>query len=191
MRRPGALAAILCALGAALAAPASSAAAPNLQPAGLRPTPDRYPGFATTKDVPIVMRDGIRLYADVYRPARADGKPAPGRFPVILTQDPYNKNETATIGVDPLFVKHGYVQVIVDVRGTGSSEGSWDSFGLAEQHDSYDLARWSVSRRWSNGKLVLYGPSYMAINQFFTAAQHPPWHQSIFPTVPAEDVYRV
>src|SRR5437764_8378533 len=136
------------------------------------------------------MRDGIRLYADVYRPARADGKPAPGRFPVILTQDPYNKNQSATAGVDPLFVKHGYVQVFVDVRGTGSSEGSWGSFGQAEQHDSYDLARWSVTRPWSNGKLVLYGPSYMAINQFFTAAQHPPGLKAIFPIVPAEDVYR-
>jgi uncharacterized protein len=190
MRGPVRFAATFCAIGAALAAPASSAAAPNLQPRGLRPGPDRYPGIATTKDVPIVMRDGIRLYADVYRPARADGKPAPGRFPVILTQDPYNKNQSATIGVDPLFVKHGYVQVIVDVRGTGSSEGSWDSFGLAEQHDSYDLARWSVSRRWSNGKLVLYGPSYMAINQFFTAAQHPPGLKAMFPIVPGEDVYR-
>ena len=142
MRRPAALAAILCALSAALAAPASSAGAPDLQPRGLRPGPDRYLGVATTKDVPIVMRDGIRLYADVYRPARADGKPAPGRFPVILTQDPYNKNQSATAGVDPLFVKHGYVQVIVDVRGTGSSEGMWDSFGPREQRDGYELAQW-------------------------------------------------
>src|SRR2546423_11183655 len=105
MRRPAARAATLCALGAPLAAPASSAAAPDLQPSGLRPGPDRYPGVAATKDVPIVMRDGTRLYADVYRPARADGKPAAGRFPVILTQDPYNKNETAVIKADPLFVQ--------------------------------------------------------------------------------------
>src|SRR5436190_7482806 len=184
----GRLAAMLV-LGAVLIAPATSAAAPNLQPAGLKPGPDRYPRVSTTKDVPIVMRDGTRLYADVHRPARANGSPARGRFPVILTQDPYNKNESSVIGVDPLFVKHGYVQVIVDVRGTGSSEGDWDSFGIAEQRDSYDLARWSVSRRWSSGKLVLYGPSYMAINQFFTAAQHPPGLRAIFPIVPAEDVY--
>src|SRR5436190_17369242 len=185
----GRLAAMLV-LGAVLIAPATSAAAPNLQPAGLKPGPDRYPRVSTTKDVPIVMRDGTRLYADVHRPARANGSPARGRFPVILTQDPYNKNESATVGVDPLFVKHGYVQVIVDVRGTGTSEGSWDSFGEAEQRDSYDLSRWSVSRPWSSGKLVLYGSSYMAINQFFTAAQHPPGLKAMFPIVPAEDVYR-
>ena len=109
---------------------------------------------------------------------------------MILTQDPYNKNETAVIGADPLFVRHGYVQVIVDVRGTGSSEGSWDSFGTAEQRDSYDISRWSVSQPWSDGRLVLYGPSYMAINQIFTAAQHPPGLRAIFPIVPAEDTYR-
>src|SRR3982751_3594904 len=91
-------------IAVALAVPAHAAAAPDLQPAGLRPGPARYPGVATTKDVPIVMRDGTKLYADVYRPARADGTPAPGRFPVILTQDPYAKNESSVIGVDPLFI---------------------------------------------------------------------------------------
>jgi uncharacterized protein len=185
------LAAFSAALTAvALAVPAHAAATPNLQPAGLEPGPARYPGIATTKDVPIVMRDGTKLYADVYRPARADGTAAPGRFPVILTQDPYAKNESSVIGVDPLFISHGYVQVIVDVRGTGVSEGNWDSFGAAEQHDSLELARWSTRRRWASGDLVLYGPSYMAINQFFTAAQHPKGLRAIFPIVPAEDVYR-
>src|SRR5256714_2348046 len=190
MRRLAALAWVACGLAGGVVGPERAAAAPDVRPAARKPGPSRYPRVATTKDVAIVMRDGTKLYADVYRPARADGKPAPGRFQVILTQDPYNKNESATVGVDPLFVKHGYVQVIVDVRGTGSSEGSWDSFGEAEQRDSYDLSRWSVSRPWSNGKLVLYGPSYMAINQFFTAAQHPRGLKAIFPIVPAEDVYR-
>jgi putative CocE/NonD family hydrolase len=179
-----------CALGALLALPAASAAAPDLQPAGLRPGPPRYAGMATTKDVPIVMRDGTKLYADVNRPALAGGKPAPGRFPVILTQNPYNKNNASFLGADPLFVRRGYVQVVVDVRGTGSSEGNWDSFGAAEQRDSGELARWSVTRPWSSGDLVLYGPSYMAINQIFTAAQHPRGLRAIFPIVPAEDVYR-
>src|SRR4051812_5417453 len=173
-----------------LAAAVPAFAAPNLQPRGLTPGPARHAGVATSKDVPIVMRDGTKLFADVHRPARADGKPAPGRFPVILTQDPYAKNETAVIGADPLFIRRGYVQVIVDVRGTGSSEGNWDSFGAAEQRDSLEIARWTTRQGWSSGDLVLYGPSYMAINQIFTAAQHPKGLRAIFPIVPAEDVYR-
>ncbi|MFL5781321.1 MAG: CocE/NonD family hydrolase [Thermoleophilaceae bacterium] len=180
--------AALAALMLAVAVPA--AASPNLQPRGLRPAPAKYAGVATTKDVPIVMRDGTKLFADVHRPARADGSPEPGRFPVILTQDPYAKNESTVIGADPLFIRRGYVQVIVDVRGTGSSEGNWDSFGAAEQRDSLEIARWTTRQRWSSGDLVLYGPSYMAINQIFTAAQHPKGLRAIFPIVPAEDVYR-
>src|SRR3954470_21414189 len=101
-RRP----AFLLALAAlTLAVPARAAATPNLQPSGLKPEPARYAGVATTKDVAIVMRDGTKLYADVHRPARADGKPGPGRFPVILTQNPYAKNESAVLGADPLFIR--------------------------------------------------------------------------------------
>src|SRR3954470_17421998 len=99
----------------ALAVPAAASAAPDLYPAGLKPGPTRYAGVATTKDVPIVMRDGTKLFADVHRPAGSDGKPAAGRFPVILTQNPYAKNQSAVIGRDPLFIRRGYVQVIVDV----------------------------------------------------------------------------
>jgi len=102
------------------------AATPSaLAPRSFDPGPGSYPGVSTTRDVPIVMRDGTRLYADVSRPAAADGSPAPGRFPVILTQTPYNKNSSGAssqlTGSDPLFPTHGYVQVAVEVRGTGSS----------------------------------------------------------------------
>lgn len=37
------------------------------------------------KDVPAKMRDGVTLYADVYRPD------ADGEFPVLLTRLPYSK----------------------------------------------------------------------------------------------------
>jgi uncharacterized protein len=187
--------AALCAL-ALLCVPATTSAATSasLAPKSLDPGPAQYPGVSTTKDVPIVMRDGTKLFADVHRPAAADGSPAPGRFPVVLTQNPYNKNAAAGLGglggTDDLFPTHGYVQVIVDVRGTGSSEGSWDSFGPAEQADSMDISRWIAAQPFSDGDLVLYGASYMGINQILTAAQHPPGLKAIFPIIPAEDVYR-
>jgi putative CocE/NonD family hydrolase len=187
--------AALCAL-AALALPAAAPAATpaSLAPKSFDPGAARHPGVNTTHDVPIVMRDGTRLYADVRVPARADGSPAPGRFPVILTQTPYNKNSAGAssqlAGADDLFPTHGYVHVIVDVRGTGSSEGTWDSFGPAEQADAMDIARWIAAQAFSDGDLVLYGASYMGINQILTAAQHPPGLKAIFPIIPAEDVYR-
>ena len=173
----------------------SLARASDLSPKSFDPGPDQYPKVYKAHDVPITMRDGTKLYADVYRPADASGKPAPGRFPVVLTQTPYNKNSAGSAGgvlagYAPLLITHGYVQVVVDVRGTGSSEGEWSSFAPEEQRDGYDLARWSTTQPFSNGDLLTYGASYMAINQFLTAAQHPPGLKAMFTTIPMSDAYR-
>jgi uncharacterized protein len=182
-------AAVLLALAAL---PAAAARAAEFDP-----SPPTYPNVAVTHDVPITMRDGTRLYADVYRPADTAGQPAPGHFPVILTQTPYNKASAAfggTVGQlagrDDVFVQHGYVQVVVDVRGTGGSEGAWDSFGADEQRDYVDTAAWATSQPFSDGRLATYGESYMAIDQLLLAAQKPPGLKAIFPIIPGEDVYR-
>jgi putative CocE/NonD family hydrolase len=166
----------------ALAAPAAHA---------WEPRPAEY-GVAKETNVPITMSDGVRLFADVLRPAGPDGTPADGRFPVILTQTPYNKNSPQLNFQNDYLVQRGYVQVIADVRGTGGSEGMWDSFGEREQRDGYELAQWvhSKERPWSNGRVGLFGASYGAINQIFTAAQHPDGLKAIYPIVPASDTYR-
>ncbi len=148
-------------------------------------------GVALTRDVAVRMSDGVRLAADVYRPADASGRPVPGRFPVVLTQTPYNKNGPLSFAADHL-VSRGYVQVIVDVRGTGSSEGTWRAFGRREQRDGVELVEWSASaeRSWSDGRVALHGTSYGAINQLLTAARQPRGLKAIFPVVPLADVYR-
>ena len=181
-----------------LAAPTTAAPRPSAGAAttasttaasGWRARPASY-GVHVTQDVPVTMSDGTVLRVDVYRPARADGSPVDRRFPVILTQTPYNK---AALGFrNDYLVQRGYVQVVADVRGTGSSEGQWASFDADEQRDGAELARWAHSRTrpWSNGDVGLWGVSYAAINQFFTAAQRPPGLKAMFPIVPAGDVYR-
>ncbi|WP_052352756.1 CocE/NonD family hydrolase [Neobacillus dielmonensis] len=145
---------------------------------------EEYSSYTTMKDVKITMRDGIVLYADVHIPEGT------GPFPVILTQTPYNKNTPVSYHKNEYLVKRGYVHVAVDVRGTGSSQGTWDSFGIAEQQDGKELVEWAASQPWSDGKVGLYGPSYMGINQFFTAAQHPKGLKALFPIVPMADEYR-
>ena len=131
-------------------------------------------------DLEITMRDGTILVADVHRP---DAK---GRFPVLLSQTPYGKGSAA----NDYFVERGYVHVAVDVRGTGDSEGVWESFGLAEQGDGYELVEWAARQPWSNGRVGTWGASYLAINQLLTAAHRPPHLKATFPIVPMADAYR-
>src|SRR5205085_3471068 len=97
-----------------------------------KPRPATY-GINKTTNVPITMDDGVVLKADVLRPAAKDGSAAPGRFPVLLTQTPYNKNSPSLNFENDYLVQRGYIQVIVDVRGTGSSGGQWASFSPREQ----------------------------------------------------------
>src|SRR5579875_1349790 len=95
---------------------------PNGRQAAWKARPATY-GVAKQTGVEITMDDGTKLEADVLRPAGSDGQPAKGRFPVILTQTPYNK-EAPDLGMEnDYMVERGYIQVLVDVRGTGSSEG--------------------------------------------------------------------
>jgi uncharacterized protein len=177
---------LLALLAALLTTPALAA------PAGADvawPAYDRPAQYATVtdKDVPITMRDGTVLRANVLRPD------APGRFPVLVTQTPYNKDGgviTALGGQFTEMVKRGYVQVVVDVRGTGSSGGSWDSFGPAEQQDGYEVVEWAAAQGWSDGNVGLNGPSYMGLTQLYTAALRPPHLKAIFPIVPMADGYR-
>src|SRR3954471_14842183 len=131
----------------------------------------------TDKDVPITMRDGTVLRANVTRPD------APGRFPVLLTQTPYGKDGAVILALGAqadALVQRGYVQITVDVRGTGASAGSWDSFGPAEQRDGYDLVEWAARQPWSDGGVGLDGPSYMGLTQLYTSALRPPHLKVIF-----------
>ena len=156
-------------------------------PAGWSPRPATY-GVAETRDVPLRMSDGVILSANLFRPAGPTGQPAPGRFPVLVVQTPYNKDEQ-----DPhssYLVERGYVDVVVDVRGTGSSGGVFSSFDARSQQDSKELVAWAAAQPWSTGQVGLHGESYYAINQLLTAAQDPPALKAIFPVVPTGDQYR-
>jgi len=168
-------------------APAASAWAPG---------PERY-GEAVTYDVPITMRDGVVLRADIYRPANPDGTPAKGPFPVLLSETPYGK-EAVAAGLDivaghrPYLVKRGYIQALVDVRGQGGSQGSFQLFGPDEQADSREVVAWASKLPDSTGVVGMTGESYLGIVQLFAAAAVGPGSplKAIFPIVTAADPYR-
>ena len=128
----------------------------------------------------VTMSDGVKLAVDVYRPIKGGGQPASGRFPVILSQTPYGKRSATTTqsmgpgfggdGFYPYLVQRGYINVVADVRGTGSSDGDFQLFGPREMRDGVQLVRWAARLPGSSGPLGLAGSSYVGLNQIFTAA---------------------
>ena len=135
-------------------------------------------------DVPVPMRDGTTLYADIYRP---DG---PGPFPVILQRTPYDK--TAPLSMNPLdplkSARNGYAAVIQDTRGRYSSEGEFYCF-RDEINDGYDTVEWAASQPWSSGKVGMYGASYVGATQWLAALARPPHLTTIVPNVTASNYH--
>ncbi len=175
----------------------AAAPAPVLRAGAWKPRPATYPATVTRTDLAIPMSDGTVLRGDITLPATAAGTAAPGRFPVIVTITAYNKSVLSSAGDlggpgPDYLVRRGYAQLTVDARGTGSSEGTWGAFSARENKDGAEVVEWAASkaRPWSNGSVGMRGPSYMGINQIFTAAQRPRGLKAIFPQVPAGDVYR-
>jgi putative CocE/NonD family hydrolase len=126
------------------------------------------------------MRDGVLLRADVYRP-RADG-----RFPVLLQRTPYDKRNTAQFAFDA--AAHGFVAIVQDVRGRYSSEGEWYPF-RHESNDGYDTVEWAASLPYSNGKVGMWGGSYVGATQMLAAIAHPPHLAGICPVVTASNYH--
>jgi putative CocE/NonD family hydrolase len=148
-------------------------------------TTDPVTDYTKTADVRVKMPDGVSLDTDEYVPTR--GCPCP----VIVIQTPYRKSGSAVGMFNPYFPSHGYAEIVVDVRGTGSSEGYWTSFGPPEQRDGAVIVQYAARRPFSNGRIGLAGVSYAAINQFLTVEQ--PGTEAvkaIFPIVPMSDPYR-
>ncbi|WP_250149548.1 CocE/NonD family hydrolase [Mycolicibacter acidiphilus] len=144
------------------------------------------------------MPDGVTLRADIHYPTvPSTGLPADGPFPVLLSMTPYGKlapPPAAQIGggPTPYLIKRGYIEVMVDVRGTGASGGSFEMFGPDQASDGVELVRWASTLPNASGRVGMFGISYLAINQLFTAAAvgaDSPL-KAIFPVMAANDFYR-
>ncbi len=164
-------------------------------------------GTASKNDISIEGAGGTKIRVNEIYPTTASGKPASGRFPVLLTMTPYGKGQggsskpgsaaspsagAVTGGSDNYLVQRGYIEVVEDVRGTGDSNGSWGLFDPVQQQDAIKVLHWAAKLPHSNGRVGTYGPSYLGIDQLLLAGavgRHSPL-KAIFPMVPANDIYR-
>ncbi|WP_240505355.1 CocE/NonD family hydrolase [Nocardia mangyaensis] len=94
------------------------------------------------------------------------------------------------LGVDRALIRSGYTVVVADVRGTGLSQGKWDTLGAREQLDTREVIDWAATQPWSNGRIGMSGGSYSGINQLRAAENAPAALQAIFPVEPGSDLMR-
>ncbi|CAF3623779.1 unnamed protein product [Fusarium graminearum] len=161
-------------------------------------------------DVAFKMRDGVTLYADIYRPPQSDEP-----VPAIICWSPFGKKFNGlmslslmvpwNLGIPPKtlsglekfeapdpndWVPRGYAIVNIDSRGSGDSEGVMAIMGTQEAEDGYDSIESIAKLPWCNGSVGLAGNSHLAIIQWFIAALRPPSLKAIAPWEGCGDLYR-
>lgn len=163
-------------------------------------------------DVEIRMRDGARLYADIYRSPETS---ASNKVPALLGFSPFGKKFSGlamlnmmtpwNVGVpvghlsglekfespDPAeWIPRGYAIISADTRGTGDSDGPVVIMGTQEGEDGYDMVEGLAKMDWCNGAVGMVGNSHLAITQYFCAATQPPSLKAIAPWEACSDLYR-
>jgi len=136
--------------------------------------------IVVTQNVKMKTRDGVTLYADIYHLA-GDGK-----YPVLLQRTPYDKRNAGIFGRTA--ASRGYLVVVQDVRGRYTSEGEWYPF-KHETEDGFDTVEWAAALLNSNGKVGMFGGSYVGATQMLAAVGHPPHLAGICPVVTASNYH--
>lgn len=145
--------------------------------AGFAPAAARAAEPVAICNAPIPMSDGVTLRANVFLPK------AEGRFPVVLTVTGYNKDTNNPLGLpgcgsssaiasgNTKLLDKGIGIMLLDDRGTGASEGRWDSWGQRTQDDYAEVLDWIQAQKWSDGKVGMNGTSYMGITSLLVTEQ--------------------
>lgn len=143
------------------------------------------------ESVYVPVRDGTRLAMNIYRAAR-DGVPVATPQPVVFAFTPYRARfhdangklvELAQFGSGghTSLLDHGYVLAVADIRGKGASFGARRGFqDRTEAQDGHDLVQWLAAQPWSNGRVGMYGCSYLGGTTVHVATARPPALRAIF-----------
>ena len=129
------------------------------------------------------MDDGVAVYLEVTRP---NGK---RQYPTILEASPYHgtladrdgtrilpepRDENGfPLGLTRYFAPRGYAVVMMDLRGTGKSQGCLDHIGPRDDKDLKAVVEWAAKQPWSNGRVGMTGHSYVGSTPSRAAAPDP------------------
>src|ERR1051326_8512134 len=119
--------------------------------------PDYLRDVRVIRNVPVRMRDGVELATTVVLP-RAEGK-----YPAVLVRTAYARG-----GADVSFAQRGLALVTQDCRGRYASGGNFRPW-VNEPNDGCDTLDWIGAQPWSNGKVGMFGDSYLGGTQFAVA----------------------
>ena len=130
------------------------------------------------RNLPISLADGTVLAGDMYRPD--DDRP----HPVLLNFYPYRKDDIIASLFDATrrrFVERGYADLLVDMTGTGGSEGKYgESFNFKrEGRDAAEVVEWAAAQEWCDGNVGVWGVSYGGFMAFASACEKPPHLKAI------------
>ncbi|HEY2508359.1 MAG TPA: CocE/NonD family hydrolase, partial [Streptosporangiaceae bacterium] len=137
--------------------------------------------LTVTCDAAIPMRDGTVLRAVIYRRAER------GSFPVLLVRSPYGEQMLRGAPVLPA-IDAGFAVVLQHCRGTGTSDGDFTPFE-AEADDGIDTIEWCARQEWSDGRIAMWGMSYLGMVQFAAAVRAPAALRSLAPIVTPADYH--
>ena len=145
----------------------------------------------TLQEAWIPMPDGVRLSADLFLP---QGGKAGERFPVLLEYLPYRKVEDRgrNHALYSYFVQRGYAVARVDIRGTGSSEGTLVEYEYSEQEqrDAESVIDWLSQQAFSTGNVGMFGISWGGFNSIHLAMRRPPALKAIVAIMATDDMFQ-
>ncbi len=126
------------------------------------------------RNVGITMRDGARLEADVWRPDTSQP------VPVLICRTPYGRGTVELTASPSELAAGGFAVVLQDCRGRFGSDGEW-VYVHSEVNDGYDTVEWAAAQPWSNGRVGVFGASYMGYTQWLAAVARPPHLRAMLP----------
>ncbi|MFL2935133.1 MAG: CocE/NonD family hydrolase [Myxococcota bacterium] len=135
----------------------------------------------------IRMRDGIRLSTLHIWPIDA-----PHETPTLLIRTPYgvNKGRSAMGLAGRLLAESGYHVVLQDVRGRYESEGIFEPF-LHEREDGLDTLEWIERQSWHQGRIGLFGASYVAYTAWSLLTEAPEKIDAMISAIGSHRLYNV